>query len=96
MNRSRDFRLRRMLAWMAMLFGMMVATLLPAYGQQEVSPTWYDPWAGPNAAAVHASLHSSQPRVAIHRHHRTLRNASAARVAGKVRGKRSATRPSQS
>lgn len=87
---SRDFRLRRVLAWMAMLFGVMVTTLLPAYGQQEVNPTWYDPWAGPTA------VHSSQPRVAMHRHHRTVRSVSPARVAGKVHGKRPTARPRQS
>lgn len=92
MNRSRDFRLRRVLVWMAMLFGVMVTTLLPAYGQQEVNPTWYDPWPGPNAAVAR----SSQPRVAMHRHQRTARNLSAAQVAGKVHGKRSTTRARQS
>jgi hypothetical protein len=27
-----------------------LAMLVPAYGQQEVDPTWYDPWAAPNQA----------------------------------------------
>jgi hypothetical protein len=90
MNRSRDFRLGRVLGWMAMLFGVMVTTLLPAYGQQEVNPTWYDPWGTPSA------VHSSAPRVAMHRHQRTVRPLSAARVAGKVHGKRSTTRARQS
>jgi hypothetical protein len=90
MNRSREIRPRRVLAWMAMLFGVMVTTLLPAYGQQEVNPTWYDPWPGPNA------VHSSQPRVAMHRHQRTVRSVSPTRVAGKVHVKRSTARPSQS
>jgi len=43
----------RVLASMAMLFGaIFTILLLPAYGQQEVDPTWYDPWAAPNVAVV--------------------------------------------
>ena len=94
MNRSRDFRPRRVLARIAMLFGVMIVTLLPAYGQQEVNPTWFDPWPGPNAA--HSSQHSSQPRAAIHRHQRTVRSVSSAPVAGRLRAKRATSRPSQS
>jgi hypothetical protein len=85
MNRSTNIRPRRFLALIAMLFGVL---LLPAYGQQEVDPTWYNPWAAPNTAVVQ----SSQPRVAIHRHQRTVRPVSSARVAGKVREKRPTTR----
>jgi len=73
----------------AMLFSTF---LLPAYGQQEVDPTWYDPWAAPNAVAVH----SSQPRVAMHRHQRTVKAVSSGPVVGKVRGKRPATQPKSS
>jgi len=41
---------------MAMLFGaIFTILLLPAYGQQEVDPTWYDPWAAPTTAVVHPS-----------------------------------------
>ena len=56
----------RVLASMAMLFGaIFTILLLPAYGQQEVDPTWYDPWAAPNAAVVHPA----QPPAAIHLAH---------------------------
>jgi len=92
MNGPRGIRPRRVLAWIVMLFGAMVMTLLPAYGQQEVDPTWYDPWAAPNTVVVQ----SSQPRVAIHRHQRAMRPVSPARLAGKVRGKRLTTRPRSS
>jgi hypothetical protein len=93
MNRSKDLRPRRVLAWIAMLFSVMVTTLLlPAYGQQEVDPTWYNPWAAPSTVVGH----SSQSRAALHRHQRTVRNMPAARVAGKVRAKRTTARARQS
>jgi hypothetical protein len=31
---------------------VMLALLVPAYSQQEINPTWYDPWAAPNKAVV--------------------------------------------
>ena len=93
MNGTRNLRPRRVLAWIAMLFGVMVTTLLlPAYGQQEVDPTWYNPWAVPNTVVVH----SSQPRVAVHQHQGKVKSVSSAQVAGKVRGKRPTTRPRSS
>jgi hypothetical protein len=92
MNRSKDFRPRSVLAWVALLFAVMITTLLPAYGQQEVNPTWFDPWPGPNTVVAH----SSQPRAAIRRHQRTVKSVSAAPGAGKLRAKRATTRPSQS
>jgi len=36
----------------AMMFGTF---LLPAYGQQEVSPDWFDPWAPPSAQVAQTS-----------------------------------------
>jgi len=89
MNGSKGIRPRRILALIAMLFG---ALLLPAYGQQEVDPTWYNPWAASNTTVVH----SSQPRVAMHRHQRTVKAVSSGPVVGKVRGKRPATQPKSS
>lgn len=86
----------RVLAFSAMLFGaIFTILLLPAYGQQEVDPTWYDPWAAPNTAAVHPSQppavvhspHSSQPPVATHRDQQTGRSVSPAPDARKFRGK---------
>jgi hypothetical protein len=90
MHRSKGIRPRRVLALIAMLFGAMVTTLLrPAFGQQEVDPTWYNPWAGQNTVVAHAS----QPRAAIHRHHPTIRPVSSTEAAGKLRDKRPTTRP---
>ena len=77
---------RRLLASMAMLSGAMFIMLLPAYGQQEVNPDWYDPT--PNAAAVHAAqpaaaAQSSRPSVAIHQNQQTAKSLSLAANAAK-------------
>ena len=83
----------RVLASMAMLFGaIFTILLLPAYGQQEVDPTWYDPWAAPNAAVVPpaqppAVIHRSQSPVATHQYQQTDRSVSPAADAGKSRVK---------
>lgn len=98
MTRSEGIGRCRVPAFMAMLFGAICTILLlPAYGQQEVDPTWYDPWAAPNTAvippsqpqAVVHSLHSSQPSVDTHRHQQTVESVSPAPDAGKFRGKNS-------
>ena len=88
MNGSKSMKLCRSLTLTATLFGAMVTTLLvPAYGQQEVDPTWYNPWVAPNVTAVQ----SSQPRAASQRHQRTVKSAST-KSAGKPHLKRVATR----
>jgi hypothetical protein len=74
---------------MAMVLGLMLATLLPAYGQQEVDPTWYDPWGAPKTEAVQ----SSKPRAATHRQQTKVKAVSSTRVASKARVKQTATRP---
>jgi hypothetical protein len=86
MNASKSIGWCRALASMAMLSGaMFTILLLPAYGQQDVSPDWYDP--APNAAVVHpaqpvAAMHSSKP-VATHRYQQTTMSVSTAPDAGK-------------
>jgi hypothetical protein len=86
-------------ALITMLFGALITVLpLAAYGQQEDSPSWYDPWGGSTAAATQ----SAKPAVAAHKQARAMKSAStaasvksAARVrrAEKLRAKRSTTRP---
>ncbi|MGA8442059.1 MAG: hypothetical protein WB762_20415 [Candidatus Sulfotelmatobacter sp.] len=67
MNRSRRISPCKALALIAMLSGAMVSTLpLPAFGQQDVDPTWYDPNpvspAIPNKAVLRpAAFHPQQP-----------------------------------
>jgi len=76
-------------AFMAMLFGaIFTILLLPAYGQQEVDPTWYDPWA-PNTATVHSAqlarvVPSSQSSVSTQQ---TVTFVSPAASVGKPRAK---------
>jgi hypothetical protein len=76
----------------ALLGAIFTILLLPAYGQQEVDPTWYDPWPAPNSAAVHPSqppavVHSAQPLVAAHRQQQAVRSESPAPDATKFRVK---------
>jgi hypothetical protein len=66
MNRSRSISSRRVLAFITVLFGAMLTTL-PLYGQQDVDPTWYDPYPAPHAVLKPAVVQSSQP-VALHQH----------------------------
>ena len=62
-SESRSSGRSRVPAFIAMLAGaIFTILLLPAYGQQEVDPTWYDPWAAPTAAAVHPA----QPPAVVH------------------------------
>jgi hypothetical protein len=103
MNRSRNISPRRVLTYIAMLAGAMVTTmLLPAYGQQEVDPTWYDPYAvtvpstAPTVAVAHSAqpaIHAAQPTVAFHRHEAAVRSVSSTKSVGKSRGKQPATEP---
>ena len=87
MNRS-GMRACRVLAFIAMLFGVMVTTLpLPAYGQQEVDPSWYNPWPATNTAVVH----SSQPQAAIRRHQPVVRRVSTTQGARKLNAKQPTT-----
>src|SRR5271167_2586821 len=77
MNRPRNLGSRRILAYMAMLLGAMLTTMaLPAYGQQDVDPTWYDPYAvntpSNPAAAQTVAMHSSPTPVAMQQHQRPL------------------------
>jgi hypothetical protein len=81
MNRSRG--MRRWASTAALFGAMAMAFLLPAYGQQEVNPTWYNPWPAPNTAVAH----SAQPQVASHRRQPALKRASTAQGAQKSHGK---------
>jgi hypothetical protein len=90
MNDSKGVQQRRVTAFMAMLLGAIFTVLiLPAYGQQEVDPSWYDPWT-PNATAAHAiqlapAVQTSQP-LANHRDQQPVTSVSSAMDARKLRG----------
>ena len=57
------------LASLAILLGALFTIfLLPAAAQQDVAPSWYDPWAAPATAVAHpapapAVAHSTPPLV---------------------------------
>jgi hypothetical protein len=99
--KAQNSKSRRILALITMLFGAMITMSLSAYGQQEVSPSWYDPWGTENAAVAQAA----KPAVAAHKQARTMKSASmtssakpASRVrrAEKLHAKRSISRPTAS
>ena len=48
MKNSKISGTRRLLAMMALLFSAMIPT--SAYAQQEIDPTWFNPWVAPSAA----------------------------------------------
>ena len=98
MNRPRNLGSRRILAYMAMLLGAMLTTMaLPAYGQQDVDPTWYDPYAvntpSNPAAAQTVAMHSSPTPVAMRQHQRPLSSGSLTQGAEKFRAQQSTGAP---
>lgn len=78
MNRSETITRGRALPYIAMLFGAILTVMtLPAYGQQEVDPTWYDPWVAPNATVANpaqstAVVQSSQSLAATNQDRQTV------------------------
>ena len=64
MKNSGNSRLRSALILAAMMFGAMVT----AFAQQEVDPSWYDPWTPPTAAQT------AQKQVAAPKKHQTARH----------------------
>jgi hypothetical protein len=78
----------RALASMAMLSGAIFTLLLvPAYGQQDLSPTWYDP--APSAVAhpaqAAAAVHSSQLPAAPYQNQQTAKALSPAPAATQLK-----------
>ncbi|MGA8620076.1 MAG: hypothetical protein WB660_16330 [Candidatus Sulfotelmatobacter sp.] len=94
MNGSKGVSPCKVLAYVAVLLGAMTTTLLlPAYGQQEVAPDWYDPYAVPNAIANTAAVHPAQAPVAFHQHQPVVTSVSSAPSVEKSRRKRPAAAP---
>jgi hypothetical protein len=91
MNGSKGIGRNRVLASMAVLFAAIFTIfLLPAYGQQEVDPTWYDP--APNTAVSQASqpvaaANTAQTTVATARHQQAAGYVSLAPEVRKLQGK---------
>jgi hypothetical protein len=68
-------KLSRMIVPKGVLVAMLAfpGLVLPAFAQQEVDPTWYDPW----AAAPKAAAHPVEARTEQKKTARKLRMASA-------------------
>jgi hypothetical protein len=79
MNGSNGIGRYRGLASLAILVSaLFTILLLPAYAQQDVAPSWYDPWAAPKVSVAHpaqapAVAHSAPPLV--HHHLQTAEKA---------------------
>ena len=78
---SRSFKSRRVLAVVA-LFGAMITTMLrPASAQQEVDPTWYNPWvsstvSASTAAVQTAAVQTTQPMATDQAHKAKIKTVS--------------------
>jgi len=87
MNSSKNIRSFKRLAWIAALSGAMMTTFsLSAFGQQEVDPTWYNPWPGSSTAVA-----QSAPQAAV-QHHAKAKSVPKPKRVAKVNGKRSSKR----
>ncbi len=62
------------------------------YGQQEVDPTWYNPWSVPNKVVAHPS----QPQLAKHKNQPKIVSAVPKRQPGKFGTRQFVTRQAQS
>ena len=77
-------------AWLALLSGAMVTTLsLSAFAQQEVDPTWFDPWAPSTATVQHHDQKVAAPSTQTAK----IKHVSSTRRVAKVNVKHSANRP---
>ncbi len=89
--RSKAILRSRILASAAIMLGAIFTVLLvPAYGQQEVDPTWYDPM--PNTATAQpaqaaAVVHAPQVTVSHDGQQVKAKSASATPIAAKSRAK---------
>ncbi|HLX85355.1 MAG TPA: hypothetical protein VKR59_15750 [Terriglobales bacterium] len=73
---SRSFKSRRVLAVVA-LFGAMITTMLtPASAQQEVDPTWYNPWVSSSVSSSTAAVQTTQPMATDQAHKAKIKTVS--------------------
>jgi len=86
MNERKNMKRRNNMAMIATLFcAMLIAFLVPAYGQQEVDPTWYNPWTPPASA-------QPAPKQAARHHHAATVKAASSQTAANLHRKRPTTR----
>jgi hypothetical protein len=75
-----------------LLTAIFTILLLPAYAQQDVAPSWYDPWDAPKVSVAHpaqapAVVHSTPP-LASHRLQTAENGLAPAPQAAKLRVKK--------
>jgi uncharacterized membrane protein len=92
MKTSSKLRIARTLVVNPTLILALAGSMLcvPAYSQQEVNPTWYNPWPEP----ARESASSSSPRAAKHKLPENASSDMSQKRTGKLRPKRSVTRQS--
>jgi hypothetical protein len=86
------------LASLAILLGaIFTLLLLPAYAQQDVAPSWYDPWASPKVSVAHPAqapaVVQSAPPLASHRLQTAGKVPAPAAQAAKLRVKETRLNP---
>jgi hypothetical protein len=59
---------RKLALFAALLSVMLTAGMVPVYSQQDVNPTWYDPWDATNTALVY----SPTAQISVHFHPGTV------------------------
>ncbi len=89
MHRSMCFRSGKIATLILALLAFIAALTAPACGQQEIDPTWFDPWATPSVKMVPPS----PPRVGAQHRAPKVRFVSASKPIGKRRVRHHKTRP---
>jgi hypothetical protein len=85
-NTRVSMRTNRLLLVMTFMSVFLFGTSL--YGQQEIDPTWYNPWPVPNEVTAHPS----RPQVAKHKNQPKIVAGLVERQPGKLRAKRLVSR----
>lgn len=69
-----------------MHFVLLTGMFMPAFAQQEMNPTWYDPWASPNATAAPVDRTQAPGKL------RKVSAVSRDQAKGQAKGKKAANR----
>lgn len=88
MREAKNAGAKRMFAGMVVLWGAIAMSMtLPAYGQQDVDPTWYNPWPSPPAVAAQnaqtGKMHAGREKSKVVNAPRRVAKASGKRVASR-------------
>jgi hypothetical protein len=94
MKKSTGSRGSRILVMMAMLGAMVMASPRPVRAQQDVDPTWYDPWAPATPVVAHVVAHANPPQATVHAKKEKAKTASSSQRTAKLHDKRSTQKAS--